>query len=236
MVRGGSARSTYVTAAKRSDRTRAKRAIYLRNGSEAKWMGDALRPCETIAVGDSRLRGCPYSGLPGSSAPTTPHPSPAGDTFSSKEKAVGSFSNCRGRRPRRPVVRHNNPSVSLRDPTPLTQGGLLGPRTSWLPCARGAGGVCRLRGCSSGGLPGSSAPTCRDCFSTTLPSRFAIHKMVSHGRSASRNVSFCSLFDPRFRFAPPRTAGAQLRAPYTGRALLPAVRLSVRPIYPCAPL
>ena len=53
---------------------------------------------------------------------------------------------------------------------------------------------------------------------TTLPSRFAIHKMVSHGRSASRNVSFCSLFDPRFRFAPPRTAGAQLRAPYTGRA------------------
>ena len=68
---------------------------------------DALRPCETIAVGDCRLRGCPYSGPPGSSAPTTPHPSPAGDTFSSKEKAVGSFSNCRGRRPRRP----DNPSV-----------------------------------------------------------------------------------------------------------------------------
>ena len=44
------------------------------------------------------------------------------------------------------------------------------------------------------------------------------HKMVSHGRSASLFASFCSLFDPRFRFAPPRTAGAQLRAPYTGRA------------------
>ena len=43
------------------------------------------------------------------------------------------------------------------------------------------------------------------------------------GRShASRayHASFCSLFDPRFRFAPPRTAGAKLFAPYTGRALM----------------
>ena len=64
----------------------------------------------------------------------------------------------------------------------------------------------------------------------TLPSRYAIHKMVSHGRSASPihfaslrysgrshasrayHASFCSLFDPRFRFAPPRTAGAKLFA------------------------
>ena len=41
--------------------------------------------------------------------------------------------------------------------------------------------------------------------------------MVSYGRSASLFASFCSLFDPRFRFACPRTAGAQLRAPIKGK-------------------
>ena len=153
MVRAGSARSTYVTAAKRSGKTSAPRyearqpsrlasrstlpytgrslgprsswlpcargrgaerpRCGMKRGGSAGRTGsrrsacDALRPCETIAVTVSRLRGCPSRRAAGVVSPYNTSSVACGATFSSEEKAVGSFSNCRGRRPRRP----DNPSV-----------------------------------------------------------------------------------------------------------------------------
>ena len=138
MVRAGSARSTSVTAAQRSG---ARRRISERTSFQrSEILRLRLRMTASFTLARHRIRRLRCHLL-------------------LEEKAVGSFSNCRGRRPRRPDMKHDNPSVSLRDPPSLTQGGLLGPRTAWLPCARGAVGVCRLRGCPSCGLPGSSAPT-----------------------------------------------------------------------------
>ena len=91
-------------------------------------------PCGSSRSGDEVL--CSSDGLPGSSAPATPHPSPAGDTFSSKEKAFG-FAHF-----------------------------MASPPSGWRSCLRSR----LMRGCFFCGLPGSSAPTCQYCFSTTLPS------------------------------------------------------------------
>ncbi len=57
----------------------------------------------------------------------------------------------------------------------------------------------------------------------TLPARTIHYASLRYIGAVARfprvaMASFCSLFDPRFRFAPPRTAGAKLFAPYTGRA------------------
>ena len=60
-------------------------------------------------------------------------------------------------------------------------------------------------------------------------SHLTVTAMVSHGRSASLFASFCSLFDPRFRLASSRTAGARLRAPLH-RGAVKCVRPKALPV------
>jgi len=104
MVRAGSARSTSVTAAKRSgerrrisERTSFQRSEILRL---------RLRMTASFTLTQHLIR----------HLPVTPSPRRRRLLAAHIVGGDGTRADCRGRRPRRPVVRHNNPSVSLRDP------------------------------------------------------------------------------------------------------------------------